>query len=171
MVALTAAALKGEAERCIAAGMDAYLAKPVSIPELVATLQRWLPHTVPLAGDMRAAAPLPQLGGDPLPLDPSVLAPLTGGDPEATKEVLDDFLATTESDMAPLRSARAGGDLAALARQAHKVKGAARLVGAMPLGEAAAAVEAAAKAGEWDQVLPCVADLETAFERLKRHLG
>lgn len=171
VVALTAAALKGEAERCIAAGMDAYLAKPVSIPELVATLQRWLPHTVPLAGDVRAAAPLPQLSGDPLPLDPSVLAPLTGGDPDATKEVLDDFLATTESDMAPLRSARAGGDLDALARQAHKVKGAARLVGALPLGEAAAAVEAAAKAGEWDQVLPCVADLETAFERLKRHLA
>lgn len=171
VVALTAAALKGEAERCIAAGMDAYLAKPVSIPELVATLQRWMPHTVPLAGDIRAAAPLPQLSGDPLPLDPSVLAPLTGGDPEAMKDVLDDFLATTEADMAPLRSARAGGDLAALARQAHKVKGAARLVGALPLGEAAAAVENAAKAGEWDQVLPCVADLETAFERLKRHLA
>src|SRR5690606_39416786 len=55
VIALTAAALKGEAERCLAAGMDEYLAKPVSIPELVAALRRWLPHTVPLAGDMKAA--------------------------------------------------------------------------------------------------------------------
>ena len=45
IVALTASALKGEAERCLAAGMDDYMAKPVSIPTMGACLQRWLPHT------------------------------------------------------------------------------------------------------------------------------
>ena len=45
IVALTASALKGEAERCLAAGMDDYLAKPVGIATLGACLQRWLPHT------------------------------------------------------------------------------------------------------------------------------
>jgi two-component system sensor histidine kinase EvgS len=170
VIALTAAALKGEAERCLAAGMDQYLAKPVSIPELVQALQRWLPHTAPLAGDMRAPAPLPQLGGDPTPLDPSVLMPLTGGDAAETRALLDDYLAATEADLVELRTAQAAGDLERLARQAHKLKGAARLVGAHPLAEAAASLEHAAKQADWPQVLPHAADAATAFERLKRHV-
>ncbi len=171
VIALTAAALKGEAERCLAAGMDQYLAKPVSIPELVQALQRWLPHTVPLAGDMRAPVPLPQLGGDPTPLDPNVLRPLTGGDPRETRALLDDYLDATEADLAELRGAQTAGDLERLARQAHKLKGAARLVGAMPLGDAAASLEDAAKQADWPLVLPLAADVATALERLRRHVA
>ena len=43
IVAVTANAMKGEEERCLASGMDAYLVKPVSIERLRATLERWLP--------------------------------------------------------------------------------------------------------------------------------
>jgi two-component system, NarL family, sensor histidine kinase EvgS len=43
IVAVTANAIKGEEERCLASGMDAYLVKPVSIEQLRATLERWLP--------------------------------------------------------------------------------------------------------------------------------
>ncbi|MFY2763966.1 ATP-binding protein [Arenimonas sp. MALMAid1274] len=170
VIALTAAALKGEAERSQAAGMDEFLAKPVSIPELVACLQRWMPHTVPLAGDVRASVPLPQLGGHPEPLDAAVLGVLTGGNPADTRALLDDFLDATEGDLAQLQQARSHGDLDQLARQAHKIKGAARLVGAHPLAEAAAALEAHAKTADWPQVLPLTTDLETALERLKRHI-
>ena len=174
VIALTAAALKGEAERCLAAGMDHYLAKPVSIPELVSTLQRWLPHTVPAAAGVHAPAPvvaLPQAGGTPLPLDPTVLAPLTGGDPVETRALLDDYLATTETDLRALRAAETAGDLAQLAREAHKLKGAARLVGAVPLAEAALAVETAAKAEDRAELLPLCADVATAFARLQLHVA
>ena len=171
VIALTAAALKGEAERCLAAGMDQYLAKPVAIAELVAALQHWLPHTAPSAGDMRPAPPLPQVHGEPLAIDPTVLAAITGGDPAVTRELLADYLQTTDADLQELRAAQSAGDLEHLARQAHKIKGAARLVGAHPLAEAAACLENAAKDEDWSQLLPLSADLATAFERLRRHVG
>ena len=169
VIALTAAALKGTAERCLASGMDEFLSKPVSIPELVACLRRWLPHTALLAGDMRPGAPLPQVRTEPLPLDTAVLDTLTGGDPRECRALMDDFLAATAADLQGLQSARDAGDLGQLARQAHKIKGAARLVGAQELGEAAAEVEAAAKCGDWSQLLPHCADVETATERLRLH--
>ncbi|HEU0154008.1 MAG TPA: ATP-binding protein [Arenimonas sp.] len=169
VIALTAAALKGEAERCLAAGMDEFLAKPVSIPELVACLRRWLPHTVPLAGEVMPTT-LPQAHDDPTPLDGSVLDLITGGNPNEARAVMEDFLEATASDLQGLSGARSSGDLERLARQAHKIKGAARLVGANPLAEAAGAAEAAAKSADWSQVLPLCADVETAVARLKRHV-
>ena len=176
IVALTAAALKGEAERCLSAGMDDYLAKPVGIPALTATLRRWLPHTIPtdpIAADSNAAAAigqaLPQLESPP-PLDPTTLDMLTGGSAREARAVLDDFLASTTQDLAELVSARASGDLPALTRQAHKIKGAARIVGAVELAETAGQLEAAGRGQEWPAILPLAADLATAAERLKLYV-
>jgi signal transduction histidine kinase/CheY-like chemotaxis protein/HPt (histidine-containing phosphotransfer) domain-containing protein/CHASE3 domain sensor protein len=173
IVALTASALKGEAERCLAAGMDDYLAKPVGIPVLTATLRRWLPH---IGGDDApspdAAIPaaLPQLE-QPLPLDVVALEALIGADPVLARTVLDDFLGSTVQDLDALNGARIAGDLVALTRQAHKIKGASRLVGALELAETAGQLEAAARAGEWPAVLPLAADLATAAERLRLYVG
>jgi signal transduction histidine kinase/CheY-like chemotaxis protein/HPt (histidine-containing phosphotransfer) domain-containing protein/CHASE3 domain sensor protein len=173
IVALTASALKGEAERCLAAGMDDYLAKPVGIPVLTATLRRWLPH---IGGDDApspdAAIPaaLPQLEQPP-PLDVVALEALIGADPVLARTVLDDFLGSTVQDLDALNGARIAGDLVALTRQAHKIKGASRLVGALELAETAGQLEAAARAGEWPAVLPLAADLATAAERLRLYVG
>jgi signal transduction histidine kinase/CheY-like chemotaxis protein/HPt (histidine-containing phosphotransfer) domain-containing protein len=171
IVALTAAALKGEAERCLAAGMDDYLAKPVGIPALLATLRRWLPHTAPegAAGDA-APEPLPQLAQPPAPLEGGVLDALTGGDPRETRALLDDFLASAADDLAGLAAAQAGGDLPALARQAHKITGAARIVGAVELAEAAGQLEAAARAAELPALAPLAADIATAVDRLRLYV-
>jgi signal transduction histidine kinase/DNA-binding NarL/FixJ family response regulator/HPt (histidine-containing phosphotransfer) domain-containing protein len=183
IVALTASALKGEAERCLAAGMDDYLAKPVSIAALAATLRRWLPHAMP--GDAPAlpdavspmavptpepASALPQLDHPP-PLDPAVVEALTGGNGADARAVLADFLASTAQDIASAEAARNAGDLAGLARQAHKVKGASRMVGALELAQCAAQLEAAARAEDWRATAPLAADLATAAERLRRHVA
>jgi HPt (histidine-containing phosphotransfer) domain-containing protein len=69
-----------------------------------------------------------------------------------------------------MQAARGAGNLDDLARQAHKMKGASRLVGAQELAAAATEVEAAAKQGDWAGVLPHCADVATAVERLRRHI-
>ena len=182
IVALTASALKGEAERCLDAGMDDYMAKPVGVPTLVACLQRWLPHTAArqplpaaLVESIQAAnnaqvvameAGLPQLAHPPT-LDPTALTDLTGGDAAETRALLADFLASSGDDLAQLEQLRGSGDLAGMTRQAHKIKGAARLVGALELAEAAAALESAGRSGDWASVLPLSVDVATALERLR----
>src|SRR5690606_20611938 len=148
IVALTASALKGEAERCLGAGMDDYLAKPVSIMALATTLRRWLPHLAPPADAGTDTGPLPQLAHPP-PLDPAVLEGLTGGDGGEIRALLEDFLDSTRQDLARLDAARAAGDLGGIAREAHRLKGAARLVGALELDQCAARLEAAAGASDW----------------------
>jgi HPt (histidine-containing phosphotransfer) domain-containing protein len=117
-----------------------------------------------------AVAPLPQLGTPPTPLDASVLDVLTGGSREAAREVLDDFLATTARDVSALIAARDRGDLAQLAREAHKIKGASRLVGAGELALAASELELAAQHSDWPQLLPLSADVATAADRLRMHV-
>jgi len=185
IVALTASALKGEAERCLGAGMDDYLAKPVSVPVLQACLQRWLPQTrdeatVPfstlapaVAGGVEPAPMpgLPQLADDPPPLDGVTLDGLTGGDPAEARLLLADFLDSTTGDLAELDRAVAAGDTPALARQAHKIKGAARLVGAAGLAEAAEALETTARDNPGAHLAPLAADLHTAAGRLRLYVA
>jgi PAS domain S-box-containing protein len=184
IIALTASALKGEAERCLAAGMDDYLAKPVALATLAAALRRWLPHTAVLgagaddaaneaanAGAALASAGFPQLDGAAALLDADVLHELSGGDDAETAALLRDFLEATAQDLAQLAHARHAGDIPAIARQAHKIKGAARLVGAIELADAASELEAAAHAGGWPGILPLLAHVDTAAERLKLFVG
>ena len=158
------------------------MAKPVGIATLGACLQRWLPHTagaapVPAAigASIQAAnnqriiareAGLPQLAHPPA-LDPAVLADLTAGDAADTRALLDDFLGSTGEDLAQLEALRSGGDLHGMTRQAHKIKGAARLVGALELAAAAEVLESAGRAGDWASVLPLAVDVATAVARLR----
>ena len=101
-----------------------------------------------------------------------VLWALTGGDPQLTRRLLEELLSSSCHDRQILVTLWAQqASLQDIIEQAHKIKGAARLVGAGPLAEAAQAAAAAAKATDWAQVLPACADVATAVERLRRHLG
>lgn len=194
VVALTASALKGEAERCLAAGMDDYLAKPVGIASLGACLQRWLPHTAGAGGmtaeegvriqtannqQVEATEHATEPGAGDLPdgtehadgiLDVHVLGELTGGDPVETRLLLDDFLTTTDDDLQELERLRNAGNLTELTRQAHKIKGASRLVGAQVLAAAAEALEVAGRHGDWANILPLATDLHTIVEQLRQRV-
>ena len=174
ILALTAAALKGDAERTLAADMDDYLIKPVAIPKLVERLRHWMPHLTWDADPSRAenasvrpaAQDLPQLDR-PSPIDLDVLETIAGHDPAAERDLMVDYLDTTARDVDALRRALEQGDAPTVAREAHKIKGAAHLVGTQELASAAAALEAAARATQLAQMQALSPELFTAYERLR----
>lgn len=135
LIALTANVTKGEAGRCIAAGMDDFLGKPVSIAQLAAKLRIWLPH-VPFPPSSAPPAPAAPLAG-------GVLEEITGGDAAQLRQLLDDFVATTDSDLTALQLALQRGDRSGAAREAHRILGSARLVGATELAAEAGVLEQA----------------------------
>jgi HPt (histidine-containing phosphotransfer) domain-containing protein len=118
----------------------------------------------------RASEAFPQLDHPP-PLDPGVVDALTRGNAADARSLLGDFLSSTGEDLAVAAVARAAGDFDALARQAHKVKGASRIIGALELAQCAEALEQAARAADWRAAPPLAADLATAAERLRRHVA
>lgn len=180
IVALTASALKGEAERCLSAGMDDYLAKPVGIASLGVCLQRWLPHVA--AGDPAPAGNTDAAAADvdarPPPTDEmeavlasGVLRELAGDRPGDIRALLEDYLRSTRDDMEALARLRASDDVPALLTQAHRLKGAARLVGATELADAAAALEAALHGGTRERLAALEDALHAAHGRLREHIA
>ena len=144
VVAVTANAMRGEEERCLAVGMDAYLAKPVAIERLRATLERWLS-----IGDGAVAAP-PAGSSAGAAIDRTVLAAWMGDDRAGIEAMLQKFRDSAIESEQAISAAWRAADLAGLAAAAHRLKGAAQAVGATRLGAAAGGLEQAGKAGDRD---------------------
>jgi signal transduction histidine kinase/ActR/RegA family two-component response regulator len=136
LIAVTADALKGEDARCYAAGMDAFLPKPVSVDALARALARWIPDLD--AGGAASSKPAGAL------FDPEALRSLFGAGGRLAG-VVQSFADSATRDVAALDAAQ---DAARLAACAHRLKGAAQMAGARLIAEQAARAEAAAKAGD-----------------------
>ncbi|HRW48325.1 MAG TPA: PAS domain S-box protein [Caldilinea sp.] len=153
IVALSANALKGEALRCAAAGIDDYLAKPAPLKELKAMLERWLPaaDTATVADSSAAAEPATPGAGEikaEVAVDVAVLAALVGDDPATIRDFLADFRHSARAIATELDAACVAGQAAQVGALAHKLKSSARAVGALALGELCAELEAAGKGSE-----------------------
>lgn len=139
IIAFTAAALKGEIDRCLAVGMDDYMSKPVQLAKLEAMLKKWLPVSL-------ESTSVPQ--SSPVPVDVGVLKALVGDDEAMIRDFLRDFRATMAKTAVELRTACADGQAATMRALAHKLKSSARSVGALALGELCAEIEQSGRAGD-----------------------
>ena len=152
IVAFTAHAMKEDRDRCLAAGMDEYLAKPVETPALLEALAR---VTAPAAVKTGAGAPATQAevtgtssarAAAPDPQHIAALRRIVGGDEKLLREVVRVFLEDTPGKLSGLAIALAAQDASALAMAAHGLKGSAAALGAREATEAAAHLEALARA-------------------------
>jgi signal transduction histidine kinase/ActR/RegA family two-component response regulator/HPt (histidine-containing phosphotransfer) domain-containing protein len=160
LIAVTANALKGEDERCYAAGMDAFLAKPLALDLLSRTLARFLP-TQPAPGTEPGPAP-----AEIAPLyDPEALRSLFGADPKRLAGLLTSFRDGVRRDVEAVATALSAGDLPAAADAAHRLKGAARMAGARPLADLLGVIESAAREGQQETAHGAAAGLGPLADR------
>ncbi len=191
IIAMTANAMAGDRERCVEAGMDDYIAKPVRIEELEAALRRAIARAraelAPPAPASSDAAPLgppsaqKSADADPVDagappssdLDASALAQLQSelGD-ETTRMILESFLTDTPPLLDRLCERLTAADVAGVQRTAHDVKSTSRTVGAVLVGEIAERIEATARDGSLQgldaQIAPLGLALERAYAAVRR---
>ena len=143
VIAMTANAMAGDREKCLAAGMDDHIAKPVDVGQLFATLVRWVkPAAAAAAAPGRATAAdasVPDIAG----LDTAAALARVDGNAVLYRRMLAWFRDGQADAAARIRAAWAAADRETATRAAHTLKGLAGNIGARELAAAAAALEAA----------------------------
>jgi PAS domain S-box-containing protein len=176
VVALTAHAMAGDGEKCLAAGMSDYLTKPVDPQRMAEVVEKWLGRKQhPAAGEAPAASsvvapPVPKGGGDAVVFNQEIFLRRMMGDEDFARSVAVGFLQDLPKLLAGLKERVAQQDLELIWKQAHKMKGSAANVGGEVLKEAAFEVEKAGKAGDLAAVAEWMPELELQSARLREAL-
>ncbi|MCX5811871.1 MAG: PAS domain S-box protein [Proteobacteria bacterium] len=163
IIAMTAHALKGDKERCIEAGMDDYVSKPIQPKELVAAIERCL-------STLQSSRQKPIFETKPVHkfiFDRSAFLERLDGDEELMKEIVDVFMADFPNQLAGLKDALSQDNAYALERQAHAMKGAAANIEARSLKNIAFELETAGNSKDISQAGTLIKKLEMEFEGLK----
>ncbi|HMC15625.1 MAG TPA: response regulator [Albitalea sp.] len=168
IIACTANALGGEAQACLDAGMNDYLAKPIALSALMQCLDRWrpVPETVPAPLDLLAAAPQPA----DAPLDRSALEAISGSSADAERAILLDFRRVNDGDALMLRQAVAQTDASLATRVSHRIKGASRMVGACRLADVCEGIEASSRVNDWESIGHHMAAFQLEMQSLNAYI-
>jgi two-component system sensor histidine kinase/response regulator len=172
IIAMTAHAMKGDRERCLAAGMDDYVSKPLRMEEVSAAIERQLEPEKDRGGP--AATTDASTADDDLGsvvLDQAGALSRLGGDEVMFNEFLFLLLDGAESDMAELGVAVEADDAVGVERLAHGLKGGAASLGADRVRDAAYRLELIGRDGDLGEARPALALLREELNRLHELVG
>lgn len=166
IIAVTANAMQGDRERCLAAGMDAYLAKPIKLEDIRLTLSRWLTSSSDEVLVRGTVSPVSKASTIPGYFDPVQMLLNIGGDQELLNQLIDLFLERHADIMTDIRQALSQGDSTTVERAAHTLKGTAANLCAPDVALAAGQLEAVGRLGALHDAPPVYAHLEMEMMRL-----
>jgi len=170
IIAMTARVMQGDRERCLAAGMNDYVSKPVDPIVLAQALGRWLDRGERPAAGKGQEAPGGPIGEAPI-FDRTVLEDRLMGDADVIAGIIDVFLESTPRLIETLKDCAARGDLEGAGHEAHSIKGAAAGIGGEALRRASFEVEKAWREGDADRLTAMVPGIEKQFKELRQVLA
>jgi signal transduction histidine kinase/DNA-binding response OmpR family regulator/HPt (histidine-containing phosphotransfer) domain-containing protein len=181
IIALTAHALQGDRERCLQAGMDGYVSKPVRARELFELITRLVPAAAvgaenpPSAmGEEGLENSSQRVAGDKIAtrvFDEAAAVESFGGDPELLREYVGIFLEECPRMLTQIREPMSRGDATALKAAAHGLKGSLQAIHVPAAEEAAQNLEMAARAGDLPKAADAYAAVEAECARLLEALA
>ena len=184
VIAMTANAMAEDRERCLSAGMDDFITKPIDPNHLYLALAKWLPEGGAMSGETAptlvadsprptpvAAIEVPAADAtEPAPINLAILGNRVKNDPAKIRKFALKFLETARDTLAEINAAYARRDLVALGGLGHKLKSSARTVGAFGFADLCQALEAAGKASDWPQAEILLPRLPPLLECIARQV-
>jgi PAS domain S-box-containing protein len=176
VIAMTANAMAEDRQRCLSAGMDDFITKPISPDQLYLTLTKWVVAKVnhKVNGNVSATVSPTVVSAEntiekPV-IDLKVLGQLVNNDPEKIRKFALMFLETSSEILAEMDAAYTRADAAAIGGLGHKLKSSARTVGAYSVANICQALEYAGKANDIFEINKLLAELAPVLHEITVHV-